>query len=116
MIANEPTITIPLRTDEHGTIYVGSTRVTLDSIVNFYLQGETPEDLHQGFSTVALADIYAVIAYYLTHRADVDAYLKQRTEEAARIQKDIEAAYPPKITRSDLQARLDTQQRNRDSD
>ncbi len=110
MIANEPTMTIPLRTDEHGTIYVSSTRVTLDSIVNFYLQGESPEDLYKGFPTIPLQDIYAVIAYYLSHRAEVDSYLKKRNDEAERIRQEIEASYPPKVTRADLRARLETQQ------
>jgi uncharacterized protein (DUF433 family) len=110
MIANEPTITIPLRTDEHGAIRIGNTRVTLDSIINFYLQGESPEDLHAGFSTVPLSDIYAVIAYYLSHRAEVDSYLKRRNDEAERIRQEVEAKYPPKVTRAELQARLDARQ------
>jgi uncharacterized protein (DUF433 family) len=95
MIADEPTMTIPLRTDEHGAIRIGNTRVTLDSIINFYLQGESPEDLHAGFPTVPLSDIYAVIAYYLSHRAEVDSYLKRRNDEAEQIIKDIEANLTP---------------------
>jgi uncharacterized protein (DUF433 family) len=110
MNANEPTMTIPLRTDEHGTIRIGNTRVTLDSIINFYLQGESPEDLHAGFPTVPLSDIYAVIAYYLSHRAEVDSYLKKRNDEAERIRQEVEAKYPPKVTRAELQARLDARQ------
>ncbi len=115
MDANEPTMTIPLRTDEHGTILVANTRVTLDSIVNFYLQGESPEDLHRGFPTVPLSDIYAVIAYYLAHRAEVDAYLKRRNDEAERIRQEVEERYPPKVTRADLQARLDARQGKQDA-
>jgi uncharacterized protein (DUF433 family) len=106
MNVNEPTMTIPLRTDEHGTVHIGNTRVTLDSIINFYLQGESPEDLHNGFPTIPLQDIYAVIAYYLAHREKVDSYLKKRNDEAERIRQEIEARYPPKVTRADLQARL----------
>lgn len=115
MDANEPTMTIPLRTDEHGTILVANTRVTLDSIVNFYLQGESPEDLHRGFPTVPLSDVYAVIAYYLAHRAEVDAYLKRRNDEAERIRQEVEERYPPKVTRADLQARLDARQGKQDA-
>lgn len=110
MNTNEPTMTIPLQTDEHGTIHVANTRVTLDSIINFYLQGESPEDLHKGFPTVPLSDIYAVIAYYLARRAEVDAYLTKRNDEAERIRQEVEEKYPPKVTRADLQARLDARQ------
>ena len=112
MNTNEPTMTIPLRTDEHGAIRIGNTRVTLDSIINFYLQGESPEDLHAGFPSVPLSDIYAVIAYYLSHRAEVDSYLKRRNNEAERIRLEVEAKYPPKVTRAELQARLDARQGN----
>jgi uncharacterized protein (DUF433 family) len=115
MNANEPTMTIPLRTDERGTIYVSNTRVTLDSIVNFHLQGESPEDLHKGFPTIPLGDIYAVIAYYLSHRAEVDIYLQRRNDEAERIRQEIEASYPPKVTRADLQGRLEAQQGKSDA-
>jgi len=112
---NSLTMTVPLRTDEHGTMYVANTRVTLDSIVNFYLQGETPENLQKGFPTVRLQDIYAVIAYYLSRRAEVDAYLKKRTAEAEGIRQEIEASHPPKTTRAELKARLEAQQGQQDA-
>jgi uncharacterized protein (DUF433 family) len=95
MILTMPTMTIPLKTDKHGRILVSGTRVTLDSIIGFYLQGESPEELHKGFPTVPLADIYAVIAYYLAHREEVDAYLQARYEEAERVRQEIEASYTP---------------------
>ena len=112
MNANDPTLTVPLRTDAHGAIRIGQTRVTLDTLINFYLQGESPEDLHAGFPTIPLPDIYAVIAYFLANRAEVDVYLQQRQAEADRIQREIEAQYPPKVTRAELQARLEAKQDN----
>src|SRR5262245_46090262 len=95
MIANDPTMIIPLHTDEHGGIRVSGTRVTLDTILACYQQGDTPEDIHTGFPTVPLTDVYAVIAYYLAHRDEVDTYLKQRQEEGERIRREIEANYTP---------------------
>lgn len=114
MIPNSPTLSVPLHTDEHGSIRVSGTRVTLDSIINFYLQGETPEQLHEAFPTVPLTDVYAVIAYYLAHQQEVDAYLKRREEEANRIRAEIEAKYPP-ITRDELEKRLEARQQDQDS-
>ena len=116
MIATPPTITIPLRTDENGTIRVSGTRVTLDTLIARYNQGDTPEAIHEGFSTVPLTDIYAVVAYYLAHRDEVDAYLKQREEEAQRVRQEWEAEYPPRITRSELLARLEEKRRAQDSE
>jgi uncharacterized protein (DUF433 family) len=114
MIPNSPTLSVPLHTDEHGSIRVSRTRVTLDSIINFYLQGESPEQLHDAFPTVPLTDVYAVIAYYLAHQQEVDAYLKRREEEANRIRAEIEAKYPP-ITRDELEKRLEARKQDQDS-
>ena len=79
-------VDVPLRTDEHGVIRVGDSRVTLHTIVGRHLAGDTPEIIHEGFPTVPLADIYAVIAYYLAHRDEVDAYIHQ-IETAAEQQR-----------------------------
>ncbi len=94
-MTDTPTLSIPIHTDEHGAMRVSGTRVTLDSLIGYYRQGETPEDLHEGFPTVPLADIYAVIAYYLAHREEIDAYLQRRDAEAERIRQQVEANYSP---------------------
>lgn len=88
-------MTIPLRMDEHGAIRVGGTRVTLDTIIARYHQGDSPEAIHEGFDVLPLNDIYAVIAYYLAHRDELDAYLQRRDEEAERIRQEVEAGYTP---------------------
>ena len=94
MAVAAPTITIPIRTDEHGAIRVGGTRVTLDTVIACYHHGDTPERIHEGFPTLKLEDIYAVISYYLHHQAEVDAYLRQRREEAEENRKKMEAEHP----------------------
>src|SRR5947208_1143305 len=58
----------PLRTDEGGVVRVGKSRVTLDLVVSQYENGMTPEEIVHAYDTLALADVYAVIAYYLRHR------------------------------------------------
>jgi uncharacterized protein (DUF433 family) len=85
---------------------VSGTRVSLDSIINYYLQGQTPESLHNSFPTVPLTDVYAVIAYYLAHRDELDAYLQHQQAEAERIRQEFEAKYPPNVTRAELVKRL----------
>ena len=45
--------------------------------------GATPEAIVQRYSTLTLSDVYAVIAYYLRHRRDVEAYLARREQQAA---------------------------------
>lgn len=95
MISNPPTMMIPLRMDEHGDIRISGTRVTLDTVIARYHQGDSPEDIHTGFDVLPVQDIYAVIAYYLAHRDELDDYLKRRDAEANRIRQQIEASYTP---------------------
>lgn len=107
MISLPEAVALPLKMDEHGAIHISGTRVTLDTLIGFYHQGETPEALHEGFPTVPLADIYAVIAYYLAHQAELDVYLKQRDEAAERIRQEWETRNPPP-TKAELLARLNS--------
>jgi uncharacterized protein (DUF433 family) len=92
MIANEPTMTVPLRTDEHGAIRVGNTRVLLELIIHANYLGETPEGIVDSYPTLTTSDVYAVIAYYLAHREDIDTYVRQRDEQAEQIIRDIESS------------------------
>jgi uncharacterized protein (DUF433 family) len=98
---------VPLVRDDAGRLMVVGTRVPLDTLIVAFKQGESPEAIHESFDTVALADIYAVLAYYLRHRPEVEAYLGEQERDAAQIQARIEAAYPSEGLRAKLLARLD---------
>jgi hypothetical protein len=43
---------------------------------------------------VKLEDVYAVIAYYLQNRAQVDEYVHQAEKEGERIRREFEAQQP----------------------
>src|SRR5438270_853397 len=94
----------PLRVDEGGAVRVGNSRISLDLIVEQYDHGMTPEDMVRAYDTLALADVHAVIAYYLRHRDPVRAYVKRRQEEAESLRAKIEAGRP-RATREELLAR-----------
>jgi uncharacterized protein (DUF433 family) len=79
----------PFRRDEAGGIRIGSSRVTLDSILNSYQQGSTPEEIAIQFSTLHLEDIYSAIAYYLNHRQEIDDYLEQRNQQVQQIRQQL---------------------------
>ncbi len=63
-----------------GNIYVGPSRVTIDSVVIGWRRGETPEQLHEGFPSVPLAHMYGAIAYYLEHQEEIDAWIREGEE------------------------------------
>ena len=114
MIPDPLTMTIPLRMDEHGAIRMSDTRVTLDTVIARYHQGDSPEVIHEAFDVLPLNDIYAVIAYYLAHRDELDAYLQRREVEAERLRQEWEAKYPPKVTKAELLARLEARKNDQD--
>jgi len=96
--------TIPLRVDEGGAIRVGNSRVSFDLVVEQYENGMAPEDMIRAYDTLVLADVHAIIAYYLRHGDEVRAYLKRRKEEADALRVRIEAERP-RVAREDLLAR-----------
>jgi uncharacterized protein (DUF433 family) len=94
----------PLRLDEGGVVRVGKSRVSLDLVVEQYENGMTPEDMVRAYDSLVLADVHAVIAYYLRHGNEVRAYLKQRAEEAECLRAKIESERP-RVSREELLAR-----------
>jgi uncharacterized protein (DUF433 family) len=94
---------LPLRVDEHGVIRVGDSQVLLDIVIREFQNGAEPEAIAHGYPTLNLADVYGVIAYYLRHRTDIDAYLRGRREEAEKLRQEIEARQPG---RAELRAKL----------
>jgi uncharacterized protein (DUF433 family) len=101
-IAIEP---LPLTKDADGVVRVGGTRVTLDTLVEAFHEGLTAEEIVQQYPSVALADIYAVIGYYLRRRTEVEAYLEERRRKAREVRERNEARTDPRGIRERLLAR-----------
>ena len=99
---------IPLRTGGDGVVRVGETRVTLDTVVGAFKEGATAEEIASQYPTLALADVYSVIAYYLQSTNEVEAYLKQRRDVAKQVRGENEARFDPKGVRDRLAARRRT--------
>ncbi len=90
MLALETTQAVPLVSDEQGTIRFHGSRVTLDTILGRYLSGESAEQIHEGFPSLGLSEIYGAITYYLSHKDQVDLYLRERKTAAADTRSKIE--------------------------
>ena len=63
--------------------YIAGTRISLDSIVYAFRQGESPETICQNFELLGLEEVYGAIAYYLANQAEIDAYLVRQNEKWA---------------------------------
>src|SRR5258708_5682856 len=97
---------IPLSTAADGVIRVAGTRVTLDTVIGTFLTGASPEEIAQDFPVLRLDDIYAVLTYYLRHRDEVDAHLRDRRSQAEALRREIEAPSAQTGLRGRLLARL----------
>ena len=80
----------PLREDAAGALRVGDSRVLLELVIRAFQDGATPETIVHRYPTLVLADVYAVVAYYLRHRDEVEDYLTRREQKAEEVRKRIE--------------------------
>jgi uncharacterized protein (DUF433 family) len=95
----------PLAVDANGTVRVGGTRVTLDTVVGAFRAGETVDQIAEQYPAVTLADIYAAVSYYLRHRESVESYLVDRQRKAEGVRRTLEAEHPPEGRRQMLESR-----------
>ena len=98
--------TIPLVQDSRGVIRVTGSRVTLDTIVGRMQVGDTPEEIHEGFPSVTLAQIKTIIDWYLNNQVEADEYLQEQNAEAERIRQEIESEPEYKARREMLRRRI----------
>ena len=96
---------IPLRVDKSGNVYVGETRVSLDCLVEMFDQGASPEEIAAEYDSVALADVYAVLTYYLRHQDDVKAYLAKQATGSEEARKPLNAVFPNHLREKLLRAK-----------
>lgn len=60
-----------------GGYWVANSRVSLDSIVCAFLEGQTAESIAQSFPVLSLEQVYGAISFYLANRHTVDQYLEK---------------------------------------
>lgn len=90
-LAAEP---VPLVRDHAGRLMVPGTRISLDVLVAAFKRGESPETVHDDYASVSLADVYAIFAYYLRHRDEVEDYLTEQQRQGEDVRERIEAEHP----------------------
>lgn len=96
---------VPLHVDKGGVLRVGGTRVSLDSVLVAFHDGATPEEIVQQYDVLSLADVYAVISYYLENQPAIDSYLAARRIQREEIRREVEASHTPHGIRQRLLAR-----------
>jgi uncharacterized protein (DUF433 family) len=72
--------------DDHGFArFAGSRIMVMHLVMEKMANGWGPEELHEQFAHLSLAQIHAAFAYYYDHKAEVDDQIHRSVEEAERM-------------------------------
>lgn len=84
----------------------------MDVMLEFYLLGNSAEDIVSAFSSLHLSDVHAIIAFYLINKKEVDEYLEKGRKKAESNQLAIEDLSPKHGIRQKLEQRMRAMQAN----
>ena len=96
---------VKLTETEAGVLRVGDSRVSLDTVIIAFNHGATPEQIVEDYNSLELAEVYAVISYYLQNREEVENYLGKRKIQRDELRRELEARTNPQNIRERLLAR-----------
>ena len=94
----ETAISYVLQTAEGGWRIAGS-RVSLDSIVHAYWEGQSPETIAEEYPTLSLEQIHGALAFYLRHREEINCYLEMQDARWEQLRTESEAVHGPLLNR-----------------
>lgn len=97
--------------ERNGGFYVAKTRVSLDSLVYCFREGESPETIRHSFASLTLEQVYGAIAFYLAHEQEVDANILDGERELERSVPHLSRSRP-ELYRRLQRARLDLNSRD----
>jgi uncharacterized protein (DUF433 family) len=68
-----------------GAYRIGSTRISLDSLVYLFREGMSAESMVETYPVLTLEQVHGALAFYLANQKEIDAYLVegQRAAEAS---------------------------------
>lgn len=74
-----PPLDVPLMESETGAVVVKGADVCLEDLIAHFERGDNLDAIAARYN-LRLSQIYCVLAYYLDHRKDVEAYLARRSD------------------------------------
>lgn len=95
--------------DERGVAYIAGTSMKVaDIAIDATTWGMTPQEIQENYPHLSLAQIYAALAYYHDHKAEIDAQLDAWDQEYEQWH----AQEKEPLTRQMLAARLQRRQKD----
>ncbi|MBU4273543.1 MAG: DUF433 domain-containing protein [Planctomycetes bacterium] len=68
-----------------GKPRIAGTRICVSDVVIWTEQGRSPYEIVADYPQLTLADVYAALAYYHDHQADIDRQIKESEDFVAAI-------------------------------
>jgi uncharacterized protein (DUF433 family) len=85
--------------DEHGVKRVSGTRISIDSVVIAFQQGQSAEEIQRNFPALSLEQVYGTITYYLGHRQEIEQYVRQQGAKWEELRAENEQNPSPAVQR-----------------
>ncbi len=101
-IAADP---VPLEKWDDGSIRVSGSRMHFNIVIGIYQEEGSVEGLRGALPDLALPVAHRLVAYYLAHQHEVDAWMQQLEREADEIWEQFENEHPTREWRERLKAR-----------
>jgi len=91
-----------------GAYWISGTRVSLNSVVLAFLDGISPETIAaECYPVLTLEQVYGAITYYLSHRDELDDYLRESDAEFENLRESTnEPAFSKKLTEARRQSQM----------
>ena len=76
----QPSGTAHIFLDDRGRGWIDDTNVKVIEVVLDKIGGMTPEEIHEEFPYLSLAQIHAALAFYYDHQAEYDAEIERQAQ------------------------------------
>jgi|SRR5205085_6982539 len=74
--------------DEHGVAWItGANTKVIEVLLDKLAYGWNPEEIHEQYPYLSLAQIHAAFSYYYDHQAELDADIERRHREVEEIRR-----------------------------
>ncbi len=68
-----------------GKPRIDGTRIAVEHIAISYNTGQSIDEIVESYQGITHADVFAALAYYYDHKAEIDAKIKQDEEEHEKL-------------------------------
>ena len=89
--------------------WIANSRVSLDTIVYAFLDGQSAESIAQSLPVLTLEQVYGAIAFYLAHQPKLETYLEKAKADFETKRKESRESSPTFYQKlADARRRLET--------